>query len=537
MRKAILDALQQQEPFDLLVIGGGATGCGIAVDAASRGLRTALLERNDFAGGTSCRSTKLVHGGVRYLEAAVRHLDVVQYKLVREGLHERGAFLRNAPHLAQRLELVTPIYSWFQLPYVYAGLKVYDMLSGAMNIGHSTMIGRRGVLKRFPSLKAEGLKGGVVYYDGQFNDIRMAMALVLTARDYGAVMANYVGVAGLLHDAQGRICGAEAEDRLSGARFEVRARAVVNATGPFADSICRMDDPGAKPILKGSSGVHIILGRDAVPLEVGFLIPETDDGRVLFLLPWQGHILIGTTDEPVDIVERPEATQAEIDYLLDYVRRYFNADVGKKDVKAAWCGIRPLVFDPKAKDTAALAREHVIIEAKSGLLTIAGGKWTIYRLMAEHAVDRAIAAGKLAPARGCTTHDMRLIGSRGFTPGGDRLLAANSGLPADVAEHLYHAYGDQSEKLLPLVSGHGAERLSPAHPFLEAEVLHAIREEQAVRAEDVLVRRMTLALLDGAAAQASIDRVVELMAAELGWDEARCAEEREMARSHLGAGL
>jgi glycerol-3-phosphate dehydrogenase len=537
MRKEILDALQPPEAFDLLVIGGGATGCGIAVDAASRGLKVALVERNDFVGGTSCRSTKLVHGGVRYLEAAVRHLDAVQYKLVREGLHERGAFLRNAPHLAHRLELVTPIYSWFQLPYVYAGLKVYDMLSGAMNIGHSTMIGRRSVLKRFPSLRAEGLKGGVVYYDGQFNDVRMAMALVLTARDCGAVTANYVGVTGLLHDAQGRLCGAEVEDRLSGAKFQVRARVVVNATGPFADSICRMDDPVAKPILKGSSGVHIVLDRSAVPLDAGFLIPETDDGRVLFLLPWQDHILIGTTDEPAEIVERPEATQAEIDYLLDYVRRYFNADVGMKDVKAAWSGIRPLVFDPKAKDTAALAREHVIIEAKSGLLTIAGGKWTIYRLMAEHAVDRAVAVGKLAPARGCVTHDLRLIGSRAFTRDGDRLFATNSKLPADVAEYLYRAYGDQAKALLPLISEHGAKRLSPAHPFLEAEVLHAVREEQAVHAEDVLIRRMTFALLDGAAAMEAVDRVVELMAAELGWDEARCAEEREMARRHLGAGL
>lgn len=537
MRQQILEALRQEEPFDILVIGGGATGCGIAVDAATRGLKVALVDRNDFVGGTSCRSTKLVHGGVRYLEAAIKHLDKVQYKLVKEGLHERGAFLRNAPHLAHRLALVSPIYSWFELPYVFIGLKLYDILSGNMNIGKSTIAGKKGVLKYFPSLKAEGLKGGVIYYDGQFNDIRMAMTLVLTAREAGAVLANYVGVVGLIHDASGRISGASVEDRLTGDSFAIRARTVINATGPFADEICRMDDPAAKPILKGASGVHIILDRDKVPLDVGMLIPKTDDGRVLFLLPWERHIIVGTTDDPSEIVERPEASPKDVAYLLDYVRRYFHSDVTEKDVKAAWCGIRPLVFDPKAKDTAELAREHVIIQGKSGLITISGGKWTIYRLMAEHTVDRAVMVGKLNPARGCKTLDMRLVGARGFTPEGDHLLAKKAGLPEDVAHHLYHTYGDQSEKLLPLIAQTGAARLHPDHPFLEAEVLHAVREEQAVHAEDVVVRRLTLALLDTQAALAAVDRVVAIMAEECGWDEARRAEEAERARKHAAAGL
>jgi len=257
---------------------------------------------------------------------------------------------------------------------------------------------------------------------------------------------------------------------------------------------------------------------------------------VLFLLPWLNHIIIGTTDDPCEITERPEASAKDVAYLLDYVRRYFHADVTEKDVKAAWCGIRPLVFDPKAKDTAELAREHVIIESKSGLITISGGKWTIYRLMAEHTVDRAVQVGKLQALRGCVTHDMRLVGAQGFVPGGERLLAKQANLPDDVAAHLYHTYGDQSAKLLPLIAENPA-RLHPDHPFLEAEVLHAVREEQAVHAEDVVVRRMTLALLDTEASLHAVDRVVAIMAAECGWDAERQAEETERARTHAAAGL
>lgn len=537
MRRQDLDALKRAGEFDILVIGGGATGCGIAVDAASRGLSVALVEREDFCGGTSSRSTKLVHGGVRYLEAAVKRLDKVQYKLVREGLAERGAFLRNAPHLAQPLALATPAYSWWQLPYIYAGLKLYDLLSGRMGIGGSRLIGAREALRRFPTLRAQGLKGAVVYHDGQFNDIRMAMALVLTARQYGAAAVNYVAVEDLAKDESGRITGATVEDRLSGERFAIRAKAVVNATGPFADAVCRMDDPAAEPILKGAAGAHIILDRDKIPLEIGLLIPRTDDGRVLFMLPWEGHVIVGTTDEPCEIVEKPVAPQADIAYLLDYVRRYFTSDVGEGDVKAAWSGIRPLVFDPAAKGTAELAREHVIIESPSGLITVCGGKWTIYRLMAEHAVDRAVAAAGLAPARGCVTHEMRLAGSAGFTPDLGSAIAARHGLPSDIAQNLAHSYGDRAGGVLESAPGHGASRLAPGHPFIEAEVVHAVREEQAVHARDVLIRRMTLALTDTAAAQGAVGRVVELMAAELGWDAARQAAEREDARASIAAGL
>ncbi|MDR3436753.1 FAD-dependent oxidoreductase [Telmatospirillum sp.] len=533
MRQQILDALRTNERFDLLVIGGGATGCGIAMDAATRGLKVAQIERNDFAEGTSSRSTKMIHGGVRYLEAAVRRLDKAQYTLVREGLHERGAFLRNVPHLTNRIPLVTPLYSWLDIPYVYAGLKLYDLLAGSRNIGHSSLIGRKEALRRFPFLKAEGLKAGVVYYDGQFVDARVAMALVQTARHAGAAVANHVAVTALLHDDKHRIVGATVEDLLSGDRWDIHARAVINATGPYADAICKMDDPEAKPILKVSSGIHIVLDSRFVPPDTGLLIPKTDDGRVLFILPWQGHALIGTTDEPATVTDHPRPEAADIAYLLNHVRRYFNIEVSEKDVKSVWCGIRPLVFDPKAPDTSHLARDHVIIEAASGLITISGGKWTTYRLMSEQAVDRAIAVAGLTPARPCRTDDLKLWGGENYRADGDAGLVRTFGLPPDVARHLNSIYGDRAPEVALLCHDGGGVRLHPDHPYVEAEVVYAIRQESAVHAADVLVRRLTLALVDRAAAIAAVPRVLAIMVTELGWDEERRRAEEALVLKRL----
>ncbi|MTJ84059.1 MAG: FAD-dependent oxidoreductase [Telmatospirillum sp.] len=533
MRHHRLDALRTNELFDILVIGGGATGCGIAVDAATRGLKVALVERNDFAEGTSSRSTKMVHGGVRYLEAAIKRLDKAQYTLVREGLHERGAFLRNAPHLSNRVPLVTPLYSWMEVPYVFAGLKLYDLLAGSQNIGHSSLISRAEALRRFPFLKADGLKAGVVYYDGQFVDARMAIALAKTAEDAGAAVANHVAVTALIHDTDRRVAGAEVEDRLTGDRWTIRARAVINATGPYADAICRMDDPAAQPILKVSSGIHIVLDKRFVPPDTGMLIPKTDDGRVLFILPWQGHALIGTTDEPATVSEHPKPEAADIAYLLNHIRRYFNVAVSESDIKSVWSGIRPLVFDPKAKDTSQLARDHVIIESMSGLVTISGGKWTTYRLMSEQAVDRAISVAHLSPVRPCCTHHLKLWGGAGYREDGDRVLVRDYGLEADVARHLNRIYGDRASDVAALAASGAGARLHPAHPYIEAEVLYAVREEAAVHAADVLVRRMTLAHVDRPAALAALPRVVAIMTDALGWSDHDREVEESRARERL----
>ncbi|RLB74712.1 MAG: glycerol-3-phosphate dehydrogenase, partial [Deltaproteobacteria bacterium] len=322
-RRENLEKLKDGSLFDLIIIGGGATGCGVALDAATRGLKVALIEKNDFSEGTSSRSTKLVHGGVRYLEMAVKTLDRVQYNLVKDGLHERGLLLKNARHLSNRISFITPLYKWFDVPYVFAGLKFYDILSGKQNIGHSRLLSRKETLRRFPGVKSEGLKAGVLYYDGQFHDARMALSLALTAEQKGAVITNHVAVSGLLKE-NGKISGAELTDSLSGETWQLKARGVINATGPFVDRIRMMDNPDAPKIITTSTGIHIILDKRFAPPDAGLMIPETEDGRVLFVLPWENHALVGTTDEPAEVTEHPQPLDKEIDYLLRHVDRYFN---------------------------------------------------------------------------------------------------------------------------------------------------------------------------------------------------------------------
>lgn len=536
-RQQHLQQLKDGSGFDLLVIGGGATGCGVALDAASRGLKVALVEKNDFAEGTSSRSTKLVHGGVRYLEMAVKKLDLVQYNLVKDGLRERYTLLKNAPHLSNRLPLVTPLYRWLDIPYVFSGLKLYDVLSGRRNIGHSRLLSRSEALRRFPTLKAKGLKAGVLYYDGQFHDARMALSLALTAEQQGAVIINHVAVTGLLKKT-GEICGVRLTDALSGESWELRAKGVINATGPFADQIRLLDNPAATKLLSASSGIHIVLDKRFAPPDTGLMIPQTEDGRVLFVLPWEDHALVGTTDEPAEITEHPQPLESEINYLLRHVARYFNLQVERSDIKAVWSGLRPLVSDPEAADTAHLARDHVIEESPGGLLTIAGGKWTTYRKMAEDTVDHALQRFALsAPQPACQTEHLPILGGADYRPQMELELREKFALDPDVAGYLLRTYGDQSEQVAKLAqTGYGA-RLVEGHPVLEAEVLYAVRCERAERVIDVLARRTPLALLDSAASRQAVTRVLEIMAQELDWDQIRCEAERSLAATRLTEAL
>lgn len=536
-RQQQLQNLKDGRTFDLIVIGGGATGCGIALDAATRGLDVALIEKNDFAEGTSGRSTKLVHGGVRYLEMAVTRFDREQYNLVRDGLRERGLLLKNAAHLSNRLPLVTPLYEWLDVPYVFFGLKLYDLLAGRQNIGHSRLLSRKQALSRFPTLKAEGLKAGVLYYDGQFHDARMALSLALTAKQHGATIANHVALSGLCKK-EGKVCGAQLTDSLTGESWSLKARGVINAAGPFVDQIRAMDNPEAPGIISSSTGIHIVLDKRFAPPDTGLMIPETEDGRVLFVLPWEEHALVGTTDEPAEISEHPKPLGAEIDYLLRHIARYFNLQVKRSDIKAVWSGLRPLVSDPKATDTAKLARDHVIEESASGLLTIAGGKWTTYRKMALDTVDYALKLFKLsAPKSTCQTAHLPILGSDRYDEKGHLTLIEKYGFAPDVASYLNRTYGDQASLVAELVEGKKGIRLVKNHPVLEAEILYAARHEFAERAIDVLARRTPLALLDNEAAKQAATRVLEIMAEELDWDQKRCEEERLLTARRLSDAL
>lgn len=519
--------MKNESLFDLLVVGGGATGAGIALDAASRGLKTALVEMRDFAEGTSSKSTKMVHGGVRYLEKAVKQLDREQWGLVKEGLHERGIFLKNAPHLAHPLSFVTPLYSWVDVPQVFIGLKLYDWLAGRWSLGASSFLSRKEVLQRFPMVNGRNLKAGVMYFDGQFNDARMAVCLLKTAAEEGAVVANHVEVVGLLKEA-GHVTGARVCDLIAGEEFRVRARCVVNATGPFADGLRKMDEPDAQEILKVSSGIHIALDRRFAPPETGLMIPETEDGRVLFVIPWENHAVIGTTDEPAQVREHPAVSEEDIAYVLRHINRYFTMEVGREDVKAAWSGLRPLVVEPSKSNTQELARTHVIVRHLSGLLTISGGKWTSYRRMAEDLVDRVVAEFAIKDAGPCRTKTLPVAGGRRYSSEGFLDLLENFHLEEDVAIHLNRFYGDRADRVALLAQeGYGA-RLHDEYPYIEAEVLYAVREDMAMHAADMLIRRLPMGLLDFAASKAVTDRVIALMAQEHKWDEAARNAEREL---------
>ncbi|MBI5802665.1 MAG: FAD-dependent oxidoreductase [Verrucomicrobia bacterium] len=502
--------LEQQTLWDVLVIGGGATGLGVAVDAAARGLKTALVEQGDFAKGTSSRSTKLIHGGVRYLRQG-------NFALVRESLRERGLLLRNAPHLVHPLNFVVPCYHWWEAPYYGVGLKSYDLFAGHLGLSPSRRLSRERTVEALPNLKPDGLRGGICYQDGQFDDARLAISLAQTAATLGASVANYVRVASLLKK-EGRVCGARVCDAESGKEFPVHARVVINATGVFTDTVRQMDDAGAPPVIAASQGAHIVLPRDFLGGDTALMVPRTDDGRVLFIIPWQDRVLVGTTDTAVTetpLEPRPLAT--EIQFLLEHAAQYLARAPAMRDILSVTAGLRPLVKLPGAKSTAALPRDHVVLVSPGALVTVAGGKWTTYRKMAADAVDRAMQVAGL-PEKPCATERLRLADTR-----------RRSGQSA--AETLAGSGG-----LSPRT-----RRLHPDLPLTADDVLHAARHEMARTVEDVLARRSRALLMDARAAVEAAPSVAALLTKGFGrgsvWEAEQIALFRELAQGYLPGGV
>ena len=486
------------EPWDMVIIGGGATGLGTAVDAASRGYDVVLFEQSDFAKGTSSRSTKLVHGGVRYLQQG-------NVSLVMEALKERGLLLRNAPHLVHDVAFIVPSYAWWESPFYGIGMKVYDLLAGRYGFGKSSYVSRDGVVEAIPSIQTEGLLGGTRYYDGQFDDARLAINLATSAFEQGGVVVNYAEVTQLMKDSDGVIEGVVVRDHESGDEMRVRGHVVVNATGPFADGVRRLDQPDAAPIIAPSQGVHIVLDRAFLPGDSAIMVPHTDDGRVMFAIPWHDVAVVGTTDTPIDGVDlEPHPLRGEVEFILETANRYLARPATAADVRSVFAGIRPLVKMGDGENTAALSRDHtILIDPNSGLVTVAGGKWTTYRKMAEDVVDQAITLGDLE-MRDCVTKDFQI---HGYHPNAERFgRLAYYGSDATEVEQL--AEDDASM----------GEPLDARLPMTGAEVQWACRNEMARTLDDVLARRTRSLLFDARAAIEVAPRVAEIMASELGRD-------------------
>jgi glycerol-3-phosphate dehydrogenase len=505
----------QKEPFDIVIVGGGASGLGAAVDAASRGHSVCLIEQSDFAKGTSSRSTKLVHGGVRYLKQG-------NVSLVLEALRERGLLCKNAPHLARSQPFIIPNYHWWEGPFYGIGLKVYDGLAGRLGLEPSRFLSREEVIAELPNIETKDLTGGVIYHDGQFDDSRLAINLAQTASEHGATVANYVRCEGLIKE-KGHIAGVLAKDLENGTEIEIRARCVINATGVFADTLRQKDDARAISMLSPSQGVHIVLPRDFLPGNAAIMIPKTDDGRVLFAVPWHGRLVVGTTDTPVPEASlEPRALPEEIDFIFEEVTRYLARDPLRSDVLSVFAGLRPLVKQQAVGNTAALSRDHLIVVSDSGLITLTGGKWTTYRKMAEDVIDHAELIGALDHRR-CVTQGLAIHGN-----------ASDHASP----EHL-RIYGSDATGIRDLITTDLSlgERLHPKLEFQKAEVVWHVRHEMARTVEDVLSRRTRALLLDARTSIEAARVVAVLMANELGrdqnWIESQIKSYSELANGYL----
>lgn len=516
-RLDLLQRLAEPRTWDLAVVGGGATGLGVALDAAARGFSVVLVESHDFAKGTSSRATKLVHGGVRYL--AQGHIG-----LVREALQERTTLLKNAPHLAQPLPFVMPSYMFWETPFYGLGLKVYDFLAGSARLGATEFLSARETRTSLPTLRCDGLKGGVKYWDGQFDDARLAVALARTAATQGALLVNYCSADGLIHEG-GRVAGLLCRDQESGRPYSLKARCVVNATGVWVDALREQDGQSighpARPMVAPSQGMHVVVDRDFLPGDHALMVPKTADGRVLFGVPWLGKVILGTTDTPrADIPREPRPFAEELKFILSESARYLVRAPRREDIRSAWVGLRPLVKPPgdDAEQTKSISREHTVLVSKSGLVTVTGGKWTTYRAMAEDVLEKCFAAGLLRRIAPGVTADLPLAGAHGL---------AGKPVPVSSAPGL-HLWGGEAPQVLVLPGS----RRELGGGLTEAMVRFAARHEYARTAEDVLARRFRLLFLDARLAGQLAPEVGELLRQETG-AEPHVPEFQRLAQSYL----
>ncbi len=493
---AINEIRNFKESWDIIVIGGGASGMGTAVDAASRGFKTLLLEQDDFGKGTSSRSTKLVHGGVRYLKQG----DV---SMVFEALKERGLLFRNAPHLVRNQSFIIPAYDWWESPFYTVGLKVYDFMSGKLGLGPSRHISAEEVIQALPTVDRKGLKGGIIYHDGQFDDTRMIISLARTCEHYGGSLLNYMKVTGIIKD-MNMITGVEARDMETGEEFSIRSKVVINATGVFADEIMKMDRPGVSSMITPSQGIHLVLDQEFLESEHAIMVPQTTDGRVLFAVPWYNKVVVGTTDTLVDKISlEPKALDQEIDFILDTAGQYLVKKPSRHDVLSCFAGLRPLAApECEGKATREISRHHKTLVSVSGLITILGGKWTTYRKMAEDAVDYAIMIGKF-PERNCNTRNLPIHGYNMNTVAGSDSMSA---------------YGLEASELEKISNENHTLRgyLSESLAINRVQVIWAVRLEMARRLEDVLARRTRALFLDARESLRMAPETAGLMAGEMG---------------------
>ncbi|MCW3090902.1 MAG: FAD-dependent oxidoreductase [Ferruginibacter sp.] len=514
-RRRMLQQLNDVPRWDIIIIGGGATGLGAAVDAASRGYKTLLVEQSDFSKGTSSRSTKLVHGGVRYLAQG-------NIKMVTEALKERGLLLKNAPHVCHKVSFIIPSFHWWQKWYYGIGLILYETLSGKLSLGKTRILSKKATQQLLPAISSKNLGGGVLYQDGQFDDSRLAINLAQTAVEQGATLINYCKLVAFNKTAE-HITGVIVEDVLSGKPYFVHGKSVINATGVFTDKIMQMDNAAHQSMVSPSQGVHIVIDAKHFPGRQAMMIPVTDDGRVLFAVPWHGKIVLGTTDTPVDkVVLEPKPLKEEIDFILHHINRYLNAEVRHEDVRSMFAGLRPLIKVRGKKMTAILPRDHTTLVSDSGLVTITGGKWTTYRTMGKHAVDNAAFSAKLK-MRPCITESLLI---HGYTAGDDNM------------DPLF-SYGSDAAEIYRLIKEQPAmaEKIHEDLPYTKALVVWAVQHEMAMTVEDVLARRTRALFLDAAAAIAAAPLVASLMAKTMNrnedWITQQVKEFGEIARHYL----